>query len=459
MTDPKLDFIIQLRTRQVVDRLDLKALQASKVIPKIWDKNIDDLDEKSLPEWVVKTKNYSKYGLQRENEIRKMILDCNSNSNNSSNNSEFKNKNHPEHKTIQKFTDCSEMCKYISKFDNWQFDQELYTEYKNGSSIVGHPDLFSESMVADVKTTIHWSKTRMYAIAQLCVYAILSNVNKICVILPLSNTCAFHTFTDMKTELYDLRRCIYNTLQFYPYAYINYFKEKYNVGSHISKATALGYSDVLANQNIQIFLGNPQSASVPKIDTESMKKLQTLAKNNKLFVHAPYVVLLSSEQKYVIKSIQETMQLASKIGVKGVVYHIGSGTEEAMLSNLKEVEPFISKDCPLIIETSCGEGNEILVKKDELLNFVKQLNLEKFRMCCDTCHIYTSPNSGTVYECMKYYESHIPGIISITHFNNSAHPKKSCKDKHAHYWGFLSFDLMDSIANFCFERNIPMVTE
>lgn len=433
-----MDFKTQLRVQEIIYRLDLKALQASKVIPKIWDKQIEDLKSFEVDHCVIS---------EQKIKIRNMISKkCNQ-------------EKISTPKPVQKFKNCDEMCDYLNRLDIGQFDQELYMEYKNGSSIVGHPDLFSDFMISDIKTTNSWSSDRMSVIARLCIYSILSNVNKICVILPLSNTCAFHTFENMQAELYDLKRVIYNTLEFHPYAQIHYFEEKYNVGYHMSKSAVVENYNILKNKTIQIFLGSPQSSSVPKIDSSIMEKLQTVAKNNKLFVHAPYTVLLSSEQKYVVKSIQDTMQLASKIGVLGVVYHIGSGTEEAMRNNLKQIEPFIEKECPLIIETSCGEGNEILVKKDELLNFVKQLDSNKFKMCCDTCHMYTSPNSGTVYESIKYYESHIPGIISITHFNNSAHPRKSRKDRHAHYWGFLSFDLMDSVANFCFERNIPMVFE
>jgi deoxyribonuclease-4 len=449
--DSKIGY--QIRTRQILDRLDLKALQASRVIPKIWDRNIEDLDSKALPEWVVRTKNYSKYGLQREAEIRKMIQSCGSSEKSEKKSSEKK------HKTIETFENCTEMCKFLNTLDKWEFDQELSNKYPNGSELLGHPDLFSESIVADMKTTIHWSDTRMYAIAQLCVYALLSNVKKICVILPLSNQCAFHTFDNVKEDLYQLRKCVYNTLQFAPYACISYFETNYNVGYHVPKQTLLASYKEFKDKSIQIFLGNPKSASLPKISDDDMEKLQFVAKNNNLFVHAPYTVLLSNENKYVVNSIREMMQISAKIGVKGVVYHIGSGTEKAMLDNLRQVEQYISSDCPLIIETSCGEGNEILVDRQELIDFIKQLNLLKFRLCCDSCHMFSSPNRGTVYESMQFYESNIPGIISITHFNNSSHPRKSRKDKHAHYWGFISFDMMDKIASFCSSKNIPMVIE
>ena len=447
-TDPTYN---TMRVREIVDKIDLKAIAGQRIIPKIWDKTLHEISTE-LPEWVVKTKNYSKHGLQREKKICDYITEC------QSKHTKETKYTHPKHKNINTFDDEKSMCEYLSKFDKWHFEQEIEVCYSdNKLKLLGHPDILSDTVVGDVKTTIHWKETRLYAITQVCIYAAMMDINKICIVLPLQKACAFHEFEDVKKDLYYLKKLMYNILQFTPYHGINYFQSEYNIGSHQQKKFVVENGDVFKNNNIQIFLGSPMTPHLPKLDLSSKNKLSKVAKQNNLFCHGPYTVLLSGSQEYIVDSIVKTMKLATEIGMKGVVYHIGSGDEKTMLENLKQVEPHIDEKCPLLIETSCGEGNEILVDVKELCKFVKQLNKKKFKVCCDSCHMFAAglrdPTEG-----VKHFEKEIPGSVMLTHYNNSWGKCGSRVDKHS-IAGFIPFNVMDGLAKYCKEKDIPMVFE
>jgi endonuclease IV len=82
----------------------------------------------------------------------------------------------------------------------------------------------------------------------------------------------------------------------------------------------------------------------------------------------------------------------------------------------------------MILETPCGNKNELLSNPEEFGEFVSLFPLQKLRVCLDTCHVFVSG-----YLPMTYIKllSHTLDRICLIHFNGT-HKKQGCKaDGHA----------------------------
>lgn len=289
------------------------------------------------------------------------------------------------------------------------------------------------------------------------------------------------------------------------------FVGNYHVGSHISKEKGgmLGVFDSLQKftskyVNIppcQLFLRNPRgfsavhpefykpSPSPTHIPSGSEGVRQFISSNNlNVFVHTPYTINLCANATKEIDTAQvewaqailnEDVYHASLLGFKGVVVHTGSLVGRSLEEGLSTMESMIRKalqftnHTKLLLETPAGEKTSKGVC-DTLFDFIAffdrftEKEITSLGICIDTCHVFAAGEDPLEYLQTYYGLLHnsssseklkIPSL-ELVHLNDSSHPFGSRIDEHAPIGeGYIGFEKMRMIAEWCNTHNIPMIKE
>jgi deoxyribonuclease-4 len=144
------------------------------------------------------------------------------------------------------------------------------------------------------------------------------------------------------------------------------------------------------------------------------------------------------------------------------VFHVGTSSQKR-------------KILKIILETSSGQGSELLTKIPDIGSFYKRFSSQQrkhIRFCIDTCHIFAAGydirTEEGVKEFLLLWEKHI-GLenIILIHLNDSEMPLGSNRDRHAAIGsGYItnkkldgSMDGIKYIVNFANKMNIPMILE
>ena len=132
-----------------------------------------------------------------------------------------------------------------------------------------------------------------------------------------------------------------------------------------------------------------------------------------------------------------------------------------MFINIRSLIPYISKECPLLIETPAGQGTEVLTTFDYFVSFYsdfKEEEREYIKVCIDTCHVFASGFDPLKY--LKDFYELYPDSLVLVHYNDSKTKIGSKKDRHEKPGeGFIGVEKMKDIELWCIEKNIPMVIE
>jgi deoxyribonuclease-4 len=364
------------------------------------------------------------------------------------------------------------------------FEREPEIEYENVS---GHPDMICHNNILDVKTTSNFQSMRKSTVLQLLSYsAITSGSGKkyqyIGVILPQTK----------EIILYDVSLWNYKpflSLLIKAAASINvvelqtcFIYHQCEIGAHISKGKNWLQNFTQPNSRIQMFLSSPRKVSYfrPSQD-EILQASQLIAYNNiHYYTHSPYYINLSKpynadsikEQQttgvwksYSLEILKHELQLTAAIGGRGVVVHLGSNEDkvlglEQMYRSIKEVLPYATKTCPLLLETAAGEGNDLCWKLNEFIDLYNMFDVEeksKLQLCVDTCHVFAC-GYNPVYFIQKLIENKLP--VPLIHFNDSKNPQGSHVDRHASLGkGYIGKWSLLQVLQICIQNNIDMVVE
>ena len=235
------------------------------------------------------------------------------------------------------------------------------------------------------------------------------------------------------------------------------------IGAHISRE-----SNLIATLNkikeangnaLQIFASNPRTNKPSEINKkffgDNFDIISDYIKKNKfsLVIHNPYTINLSMvplngkkemdlKDCYWTKILIQELIIADKCNGIGCVVHCGKytkNTKEEGLNYMKNCITYIihmikklGLNSKLILETSTGQGTELLYKYEEFLSFYNSFDEDSkkhFKICIDTCHIWAAGYElNEVYEMTKK-NGNLNNIIVI-HINNSKNPKNSHLDRH-----------------------------
>jgi len=214
---------------------------------------------------------------------------------------------------------------------------------------------------------------------------------------------------------------------------------QFNVGSHVQKESALDLikTNYPTKTPFQIFLygNNPSADREQKGKAEMAKQCKPgVFGDYNAFVHAPYNLNLALEEDYVVESSKMYLRDSAQYGFKGVIFHVGhySNKEqgvEIMYQNLIKILENASPETPFILETPCGNNNELLSSPEEFGEFILRFPEQLLGVCLDTCHVFVSG-------CMPMeYISRLGDAsdrICLFHFNGSRKKQGCCADGHGH---------------------------
>jgi deoxyribonuclease-4 len=152
------------------------------------------------------------------------------------------------------------------------------------------------------------------------------------------------------------------------------------------------------------YLGAPQTSIRKPIEQLNVEKFKILMEKDnfnfdKVFVHAPYILNLATNeeeiQKFIIDFLIKECKRVSQIGCKYLIVHPGNAVKnmdvnQAILNCANIINSVIEKnnDVCICIETMSGKGSEIgrnFSQISQIIKLVKQK--DKIGVCLDTCHI------------------------------------------------------------------------
>lgn len=252
------------------------------------------------------------------------------------------------------------------------------------------------------------------------------------------------------------------------------------IGNHIKKqkefiiSLSNYYSKAGFTKPCQMFTGSPRSwkRTFPASRDISDTKQYIQTYNIKVFVHSIYLCNLckstDSFRKNPFEYLKWELELGSTIGFKGIVVHCGKSLKiplnkalDNMYNNLISLLPYINPICPILLETSSGQGTETIHTYDSFSKFYNRFTNEekqKIRICIDTCHIFAAGHNP--FQFIQKWNIDHPKSLELIHFNDSKENFSSRKDRHALPGeGFIGHEVMNNIANWGRNYSIPMVVE
>lgn len=249
-----------------------------------------------------------------------------------------------------------------------------------------------------------------------------------------------------------------------------------NLGIHISLQPSLDQvplkAKALGAEAIQFFSQSPQGGTRKLPDTkvmEQFKKNMQKAGIKAAYIHAPYFINFASANNRVyygsIHALKMDLQIASMLGIKGVITHLGSAKdfgglvmeqgkdgaekrlagEAALPKVVKEkvkvaLEKILDEEftAQLFLENAAGAGAIIGSDIEQLAYFVKAVP-KVGGICLDTAHAFASGvdfrQKEVIEKLMAQVEKLMGGAkLVVVHLNDSISDLGSRKDRHAN-WG------------------------
>lgn len=351
------------------------------------------------------------------------------------------------------------------------------------SSISGSPLCLHNNCVYSIITTGKFNSVRSRHIMLSLAYFCLCKQNGmevvgIGLILPAQNQILVHDLSNWNWDSYwnkllevvaqkEERDARYNISP----DLLNDFLHKIeqHVGRHIPKNEIFPYFD--KNMGQQIFISNNRSLVVTVTD-EFRTKMQQLSSQGpgRVYVHSPYLINLSKpfdEYDYTSESLINLLKESDACGCRGLVVHCGKraglSEEEAVANMAQRVQKYsgyATEQCPILIETSSGQGGETLCSPDELISFYQQVIGKphpKVKICVDTCHVFAAGFDPAEY-ISQLVSSQIP--IGLIHFNDSKEEKGSRKDRHESIGkGRVGYLPLIRVLNWALENSVDCVRE
>ena len=270
-----------------------------------------------------------------------------------------------------------------------------------------------------------------------------------------------------------------------------YFGAHTNISNGV--LNGLKYITNIGGNVSQIFLGNRLSSQLKyktKLTQEQKTEIKQYLKENnqKLFVHACYVLNLASKPptstaiQYQLDSLIYDLELGDEIGSSGLVIHLGNQMkltkEEAYSNMVKCVMKVIDTskgNGRILLETSAGAGSQIGVSLDDLTtlwNLFPTKYHPRIGICIDTAHIFSAGipinNQNEINKYFKLFDEKI-GIkhLYLVHLNDSKAKFNARVDRHENLEeGFIfnpdkegSIKALQNILLFLVKHKIPALLE
>lgn len=204
----------------------------------------------------------------------------------------------------------------------------------------------------------------------------------------------------------------------------------------------------------QIFVGSPKTYFVPYIKSADISMTRFIIEKHrlKIYIHAPLVVNLGSENTKACQTIAQLLRLGDRFGAKGVVIHLGKGDKELCQRNLNLLYTTPTESCPLLLETPASPSR--VTEFEIACSMMEQTLGKRGGVCADTCHIFASG-----IDPLEFIQS-CGDVIRLIHFNDSQFDFGCGRDRHASPGqGKIPFTTLSSIATWGRVHNVPLIVE
>ena len=232
---------------------------------------------------------------------------------------------------------------------------------------------------------------------------------------------------------------------------------------------------------MQIFV----SATINYNDKKYKHVIKYLKKKKiKIVVHGSYAINLAkrwTDSNWWIQQFIGEIEGSAQLGAFGIVIHLGKQLElttSEALNNMYTSLLYIHhktrtlQKIKILIETSSGQGTEILTQIQEFCRFMKKFYThpdekvrDRFGICIDTCHVFAAGNDIRTKQDMNVffkYIHHSVGIdkIKLCHINDSKKGLGERVDRHMNIGkGYLGKTAIRRIIKFMKKKEIPIVLE
>ncbi len=218
------------------------------------------------------------------------------------------------------------------------------------------------------------------------------------------------------------------------------------------------------------FIGSPHSWRLPQLTAAQVDQYNQQIKNScvrKTYAHALYLANLATPDQDIyhksIRALTTTLQNGEKIGLEGVIFHLGSHKDTSSNEGLRRVVLGIQQvlnqspgHTKIIMENSVQQGDKVGVTLQELgwvLRNLPDQYTHRVSVCFDTCHGfamgYDYKNPRSFQELITDLETHI-GLnrLSCFHVNDSQGQLGSHIDRHANLGeGYIGLDGFRKLIN------------
>jgi deoxyribonuclease-4 len=255
------------------------------------------------------------------------------------------------------------------------------------------------------------------------------------------------------------------------------------VGAHVKASggvdKAIGRAEDIGAETIQIFSGAPQAWRRKEYRPEEVEAYKAGAAEKGIgpaFVHGVYLVNLATDkEENLAKSLDalvHDMNVCHLLGVKGVIFHIGShrgaGYEQVfgqVVESVRKIVEATPEDTWLILENSAGMGGAIGSKFEELGRIIREVGNPRVKVCLDTQHTFAAgydlkTNDGLV-AAMSEFEAEV-GLdrLVAVHANDSKCPLAGGVDRHENIGeGHIGLDGFQNIMSHPAFRDVPFLLE
>lgn len=455
------------RVRTLIPYLDYTPLRKQKILPK--QALFTKIPRGGKFPSIAAKMGYSKFGLYMETVIKASLTRS----------GKVSLKDYTEVKNL--------VCEHFKSPNDVVYEPEW-----SCSPVAGHPDLVYQDCVYDIKTTGRFNAMRSETILQVLSYFCLAqklgkSITKIGLVLPAQRLILTYDLSEWKWEpfwkelvdcvpLKQQRESLYRVNPVMLVSYSIACKQA-RVGTHISKLDLI--QNIPYGRALQFFVAGRASSKIDLTSIFKKKLKEAVIKNSvNVFIHSSYILNLSkpcgnfkrkgdSDTPWVCEKLQTLLQLGSECQLKGIVIHCGKvgGLEmsDAITAMHESVELAVegcSVGCPLLIETSSGQGGEILCSPEELSSFWLSLSSKAKKVvsiCVDTCHVFAAGYNPI--EFILYLES--AGVpIALIHYNDSKCKKGSKKDRHAPIGhGYIGFEPLVNVLTWAHHAGVPLLME
>ncbi|MCH8902070.1 MAG: deoxyribonuclease IV [Chloroflexi bacterium] len=255
------------------------------------------------------------------------------------------------------------------------------------------------------------------------------------------------------------------------------------IGAHVGASggltTAFERAAAIGAETIQIFGAPPQMWRRRKIrpdECEAFRAAMAETGIEPVFLHGPYLINLATDKpEQLTKStdaLSEDLRLASAIGAKGVIFHVGSHKGagfDKRLPQIKKALKQVLKDTPddawIILENSAGQGGSVGSKLEELAAIIAAVGSDRLKVCLDTEHAYAAgynlADRDALEETMALFDSEI-GLSRLVavHANDSKIELGGGVDRHENigegHIGRAGFEVIMAHPAF---REVPFLLE